>query len=679
MKKSIFLTVLLCAFAFTSMAQTTRTTSYVRSGQDATLDLNWTMDNYGEVQWQESTDDGETWTDISGATKSTYTFKTSEPALYRAHIVGDPACPEVNLEREIVPLTFNTSNINMVINGTTFCSAEMAVTGLDVISSEIVEYGFLANLSSLSRSYDIMPFTKVGETIEGDAITFDCMGLMPNQNYAMRFYFKTADGSVLISASRVATTTAGLQWSSENWTITTTTLRGAFTLEGSASISSISVSYGTSLDNLTSTTYTIEDGTYYTALLSDLEPAQTYVFQVTASVGSETQTITREIRTFTDYSTYEVDETVIPVTHTIVWDEPRTLTPISDPSLNAVEYPRVCRMANGDLLLTYHGGTPSDQWLDSYYRISHDNGVTWDSQVMIFDNDVSFLGSGYWRICNPQATVLSDGTVILSVIANANPETNENCKVLCTLSKDNGRTWSDPIIVGRGRAWEPHVVELPGGELELLVSSEAQWWNGSSAADQEIVYSRSTDGGHTWTAFQRASYFATYGGRDGMPVPIVMQGNKGVLYITEVPNGGVPPSFVHRNLAEDWEGTAWDKTASDYRWSTGLTAGGCGPYIIQLPTGEIVASCHTGTEGLRWQVGRRPQVGIADSSGHNFTNISVPLTTGDPLTEDEGAYYNSLFQIDENHIWLIVTHVEYSGSTRGASSADYLVGTIVEQ
>ena len=61
----------------------------------------------------------------------------------------------------------------------------------------------------------------------------------------------------------------------------------------------------------------------------------------------------------------------------------------------------------------------------------------------------------------------------MQFIGNANPETNPNCQVFVSISKDNGNTWGDPITVGRGRCWEPQIVQLPGGELELLVSSEA--------------------------------------------------------------------------------------------------------------------------------------------------------------------------------------------------------------
>lgn len=209
-----------------------------------------------------------------------------------------------------------------------------------------------------------------------------------------------------------------------------------------------------------------------------------------------------------------VDETEQPISHRIVWDRNRELTNLT-PEDDQVEYPRMCRAGDEKIILTYHGGQ-SDHWQNTYLRKSYDNGTTWSDRVTIYKKGEEFLGSNYWRICNPEMTRLQNGWIILSVVANGNPETNENCKVLVCLSKDDGETWGDPIVVGRGHTWEPMEVQLPNGELELFVSSEASWWNGEGADLQEIVTARSTDNGQTWTSFRRASFKS--GARDGMPV-----------------------------------------------------------------------------------------------------------------------------------------------------------------
>lgn len=672
MKKSLRI-LALALFALNFSASFAQTTSYGRSGQDVTLDLNWTGDNYGTVQWQKSTDNGATWTDINNATNHTYTFKVSGDEMYRAHVVGDPSCPPINLERKIKAVNFTTSIETLGYN-----SVEMAVSGLEVPAADVVEYGYATNFSALSRTFDMMPLNKVGDSLPEGDFTMICGNLRPNTGYSIRFYFKTVDGSVVFGPGKLATTIPGIEFSSEDWIIEKKRLRAEFMLSGNATANDVACYYGTTLDDMKAASVTsTSTGHYRSSYMSSLTPGTPYYIKIKARVDGDEQEVVHVVKTLTDYSTYEVDNTVLPVSHKINWGNPRTLTKISAEGMGGVEYPRICRLDDQTLLLTYHGGTSSDHWQNCYYRLSYDNGKTWGAQKMIFDKSKTFLGSSYFRICNPQATLLDNGWVILSATANGNSETNTNCKVICTISKDGCHTWSDPIIVGRGRTWEPHVVQLPGGELELLVSSEAQWWQGpgTPGMDQEIVVARSTDYGETWSEFKRASYLS--GARDGMPVSVVMQGNKGVLFTIESPAGNVPPSIVHRELKDEWETTGWDRADDAKRWASGLNRGGGAPYCVQLPTGEFVMMCHTNQAGSVWQT-NRPQVCLTDNTGHNPKYITLPVTTGNPLKSNEGAYYNSLFLKDAKHIWLLVTRAEYNGDKRGASSIEYIEGTIID-
>jgi hypothetical protein len=674
MRKIKFLSILSLFLVISGIvsAQTTRTVAYGKMNQNITLDLNWDGSNYGTVQWQKSTDNGQTWTDIDGATASSYTYRVVGDALYRAHVVGDPACPPINLEREIKVLNFNVT-----LTKTDFNSAEFQISMANFKDADIIEYGYAENFSVLARKYDMMPLTKVGDTPPEGDFSITCTGLRPSTAYSIRFYVKTADGSIVFGPGKLINTRAGIEFSSEDWVIGTNRLRAQFMLSGTATVSDVACSYGETADNMKPLTVSnLGSGKYCSSYMTGLKPATPYYIKISAVVDGVRQEQTRVVPTMTDYSTYTVDNTVKPVSHRIMWNSPRKLTPISAETMAATEYPRICRVDDTTLLLTYHGGTTADWWLNSYYRLSYDNGATWEPQVMIFDKSKSFLGSGYYRICNPQATLLDNGWVILSATANGNPETNENCKTICIISKDKCRTWSDPIIVGRGRGWEPHVVQLPGGELELLVSSEKPWWRNPSAnfMDQEIVYARSTDYGQTWTALKPASYLS--GGRDGMPVPVVMQGNKGVLYTIESPSGGVRPSVVHRNLNEEWDQAPWDRVNDSRRWASGLNVGGGAPYCVQLPTGEIVMLCHTNQAGSVWQT-CRPQVQLTDNTGHNPRYTTLPCTTGYPLSANEGAYYNSLFVKDSEHIWLLVTRVTYNGTSRGKSTIEYMEGQII--
>ena len=266
---------------------------------------------------------------------------------------------------------------------------------------------------------------------------------------------------------------------------------------------------------------------------------------------------------------------------------------------------------------------------------------------------------------------LQNGWILMTWIGNGNPENNQNNQVLVMISKDGGQTWGDPITVLRGRSWEPQIVQLPVGELELLVSSEAYWWdNQRNNLWQEIVCARSTDNGETWTAQKRASY--NPGKRDGMPVQVVLQGNKGILFTIESIGSDKNPSIVWRPLDGEWDSNDWDEVIDDRRWVCDNIRGGCAPYAMQLETGEVVVCGHLNQNGAVWQT-CRTQITIGDNTGHNFGSRTIPFSS---LPSGEGAYYCSLFQKDSDTIWLLWTHSKYDGSNCVKNTVELLEGSI---
>ena len=666
------LSLALCGAAAAPLQAAERTVSYARQGMNVTLDLNWNADNYGTIQWQQSADGGDTWTDIPSETSPTYNFRISAPTLCRAVVNGDPSCPEAQIERLIQPVTFRSKIAEIGSDRVT-----ISLSDVDFAGAEVTEYGFAANLTSLARPTTRLNRVKTGEGLpEGDSFDITCSGLHPASDYTIRPWFRTADGSFITGSVYTVTTKAGIAWNTEDWIIEKDRIRPSVVFYGDNAPDNITILFGPDRDNLTECTprrlsYNVYNGTTATGL----QPGTDYIAVARATIDGKEMEIEKTVRTWSDYSTFEVDNTSTGVHHTIKWDAKKTLVTLSSKNIPNVEYPRMCRVDDETILLSYHGGT-KDHWTNSYLSKSTDNGQTWSDPMTIYNCEGSTFGKDYWRICNPEMTRLANGWIILTVIANGKPETNRNCKVLAALSKDGGETWSDPIIVGRGRTWEPQVVQLPNGELELLVSSEAAWWE--PRADnvcQEIVSARSTDNGQTWTTFKRASFKP--GARDGMPVAVVMQGNQGVLFIEESVNGGVPPTLQHRALDQEWETYDWDGVDDNRRWRTSLASGAGAPYCIQLPTGEFVIAAHTDQTGSVWQT-CRPQIVMTDNTGHNFRYSSKPLAGNNPLPYGTGAYYNSLFLKDANTVWLLITRARYDGGTRKESSIMMLEGKVVQ-
>ncbi|MDD6778959.1 MAG: sialidase family protein [Bacteroidales bacterium] len=660
----------IAAIAATALGATAgRTVTYARSNQAVVLDLQWGAINYGTIQWQRSTDGGATWTDVKGATSATYTFKMTGNVLYRAHIEGDRACPAIDEEREIRLVKFTPAVMEVGAHSVT-----MKISGVDFAGAEIVEYGWCASYASLKRDYTMMPRTKVGNVPPAAGEwAMVCDGLMPWSTYSVRAYFELADGTVMWGPAQTVKTLAGPAWCSENWEIGKTSISPRFEIAGdnTTRVEHVRCYIGRSVATLAECSVTVLGDRQYSAEAAGLEPHTDYVARVTAVVDGKEIAMEKTVRTWSDYSTACVDATVKPVAHTIEWAGGESLVRLS-PEGQQVEYPRMCRIDESTIVLTYHGGNPSN-WGKIYMRKSRDNGDTWSEPVAIFDKEASEFGNNYLRFQNPELILQKNGWLLLTFVGRGSPETNDNCHVIACISRDGGDTWDDPIIVGRGRSWEPQVVELPGGELELLVSSEAAWWQKQSTLYQEIVCARSTDGGLTWTRLTRASY--NPGKRDGMPVTIVQQGNKGLLTIIECIWGSPSPVLLHRDLDAEWDQSDWDGVQDSERWAAGMNGGGA-PYIIQLPTGETLITAYYSPTGEVWRTAR-PRVYIGDNTGHNFKMLRNPLEDSSTLPFGTGAVCCSFFMKDDTTVWLLISKAKYTGSNRDASSIELLEGKIV--
>ena len=663
------------ALLFSMGVQAQRTvTSYAKSGMRATLNLSWNTDNYGTIQWQRSMDQGQTWTNISGATSREYEVTPTTDTYLRVVVNGDEACAPLTETHIIKVFSFNATLSQALSNEATF-----EITGCTIDPSAVAEYGFCYNYSGVNRAYRSMQHVAVGTQLPGESFEATCPGLLPNKTYSIRFYIKTTDGSFVYGPGKLVNTLAGLEWNSEDWTITKNLLQARFNISGYMGAKpSMTFQYGTDKDNMSSANIlTVDADThkYQSVLLRSLKPGTTYYLRVTADLDGDEQVIEKTVRTMTDYSTYEVDETVKSASHRIQWNNRTTAIQLNPSSIQA-EYPRVLRVSKDTLILTYHGGDGStgstDHWQNIYICRSTDNGKTWTDPEKILDKTKTWLSNGWYRFTNADMVKLQNGWVLMTWSSNANPETNENCQVFVMISKDGGQTWGNPITVLRGRCWEPQIVQLPGGELELLVSSEAAWWGVQSNLFQEIVCARSTDNGETWTAQKRASY--NPGKRDGMPVQVVLQGNKGILFSYESINSDKNPSISWRPLNGEWDSADWDEVQDDRRWVCESIRGGCAPYALQLETGEVVVMGHLGQNGDVWQTNRL-QICVGDNTGHNFGYRTIPFSS---LPTGEGAYYGSLFQKDSDTIWLLYTHSYYTGSTNTKNCVELLEGKIVE-
>ena len=295
-------------------------------------------------------------------------------------------------------------------------------------------------------------------------------------------------------------------------------------------------------------------------------------------------------------------------------------------------------------------------------RRSTDEGRTWTPPTTVAAWP---LGS----LSNPELLALRNGTLLCffnerprggsSPAGQAAPR--QPFAIALSRSADGGNTWSPVTVLYRAGTesgtgcWEPAAVELPNGvftgEIQLFFANEQPY---PKTAEQEISLLRSTDGGHTWSGAQAASFRA--GSRDGMPVPVVLRDNAGVALAIEDNglSGTFKPGIVFSDLATGWRGGPV-RADSPRRWGAlavplppAVYAGA--PYLRQMPGGETVLSFQQGDDPNNLRSARMA-VSLGDRNARNFGVPSFPF----PPTPGRGQLWNSLFVKDAQTITAVTS------------------------
>ncbi len=309
-------------------------------------------------------------------------------------------------------------------------------------------------------------------------------------------------------------------------------------------------------------------------------------------------------------------------------------------------YGRIRRIGDGRLALVYSAGTMVR------LRTSSDNGATWSAQSTVASGE-------HYNYTNAELVCLADGRLIYSW--NARPrEDGYEYKIMLATSDDNGVTWSSPrnIYVASSQSsegcWEPVILELPDGELQLFFANEFPY---KTTNEQEITVMRSHDRGATWSEPQCASFRAK--ARDGMPVPIYLPESDEVVVAIEDNGlqGRMKPAIVR--TSKRWnDGTVTGNSprrhaalAPDVRLHDTVYAGA--PYLIRLHNGRTLLSVQSteGRHGITHQYANM-QVYVGDSTARNFTRRTTPFPT---LPENGNTLWCSLCQINDTTVMAVMS------------------------
>ena len=351
--------------------------------------------------------------------------------------------------------------------------------------------------------------------------------------------------------------------------------------------------------------------------------------------------------------------------HAADWDksllEPnyRQYTEVTGDTLRIREanYPRIKKIADDRYILFYQDARVAR---NIYYSVSSDL-KEWGLGLNLFASRSITVNGESDTLCYStcDATVLQNGDImaIASFRSSRNfRRTNEFNGLAMKISSDGGRTWGEEQIIYKGSNWEPQILQLPDGEIQVYFTHggpKIQPQMEAGIPESEMVPSsgtaiiRSKDNGKTWDPYvmeppyaaHRVSQQYAYTKKgiqvftDQMPCAILLNNTDTIALAME-------SMFVR-----DGEDVLYITTAySDDNWAVGLGLDeegpadkqenmwhGAAPYLRQFPSGETVLSYNQ----------KRFQIRMGDSLAREF---------GDPLFPLNGTGRWGSLELIQSHI-----------------------------
>lgn len=357
------------------------------------------------------------------------------------------------------------------------------------------------------------------------------------------------------------------------------------------------------------------------------------------------------------YSEIETEDPVPGIR--IAWDY-TTQTQISkENELSYNGYARLIQLSDESLLVTYESNG------NVLVKRSNDLGSSWSEAIY-----VATYNEGV-NMATPDLLLLENGNVLLCY----NPRPGETAAISkrflikTILSTDGGMTWDDDQIVYEGDTkfengvWEPTLLQLPSGEIQLLFSNENIY---QSTNEQNISVLRSTDNGITWTKEPEIASFRS-GSRDGMPSPIYLQNKNEIVYSIEDngSNNEFKPYIIRNSISENWSqivgGNSENRSYALKEPIEDSEHAGA-PYLAQLLTSETLLS-YQGTENRNGNSlnNAEMRVAIGDDSVKNFDRITTPFI----IPENSSSLWNSIAVLKDNSVVALTTTNAFS-STKSA-------------
>lgn len=343
-------------------------------------------------------------------------------------------------------------------------------------------------------------------------------------------------------------------------------------------------------------------------------------------------------------------------------------------------YPRVKKLSNEMLFMTFmndHLG-----W-DAFVRQSEDGGKTWTDARMIrqrFDVQ-STIGNDQMVFVNPDFIELQDGRILLAYQwrykkgYNDLENTNKNCGIEIMFSDDKGKTFSEPRKIYIGRCWEPAMLELPSGEIQMYITDSNEVMNSLSQPCTIVI--RSFDGGKTWQGKDCCTFrdgeiisrtFDERGSYDGMPSAVLLDNNNGIAVPLEVWSSKFKmdqtPVIIRTDADDNWHSDQSIRReggpAYPYKKQLNKDFVGFGPYSTKLPSGEMIVLSNGVYKNLSgiW-------VFVGNKKADNFRFPTSPFT----------GYWGSIDYVGDRKVIATGTY-QYKDADKTRGSVKMMIGRL---
>lgn len=314
-------------------------------------------------------------------------------------------------------------------------------------------------------------------------------------------------------------------------------------------------------------------------------------------------------------------------------------------SQTGYSYPRMIEARSGTLFCVFeHNG--SIEMIKST-----DRGNNW-SQTSV----ITAARNGI-NIANPEIIELEKGALIIAYNLRPQPvaqgvyNPEKKFSICIKRSQDKGSSWNpEQLLYEAGSdfkngCWEPSMVQLPGGAVQLFFANEEPYVNSN---EQNISMLTSFNNGETWSADPEIVSFSK-GFRDGMPVPVYdPSSNQVLLAIEDNSEGGeFNPSII--KLRQPFGQNAVGINSNDRllllqnEIHKGIYAGA--PYLRKIRNDKLLLSFQsTLHRAADWQLSTM-EVALGTLQG-NFKLMERPFK----IPDDKSALWNSLCILADNTV-----------------------------